>query len=424
VIYVVILAIQIMQTVPAFFAYDLTSYLGVPTSGFMSGLFGFIVYITAAAGSITGGFLERRFGAKGLFYFVLGFFTLSGALHLLAGTSFGLFMTARALYGIAFGLYVPFLGSAVEGWYRDEQRVIPNTLNSFVIYLGAVLACVITIPVTTLLGGSIEGIFAIWSIVPAVVLFFWHTLFVKVSKAEAKERGLTVNEGETVEKGLYRNLFKRRNILLVNFVWILDYFVFAYLLYFMVTYLTGLFEVSEALVGVLTGAAFFAVGIPATLVSGVIMNKLGRNNGVVQIAQFITGAGFLLAAFGTGSLVAVVLGIMLYGLGNSLWMPQMYQIPTELEDMNPSRVAAAFSIGGVAGFIFAALGPIVGGAITDAFAASGGAVEGAFNADLAGYLYGIKMTFIVCGALKFIAFVVSLFIKETGPKAKWRQSAA
>ena len=286
--------------------------------------------------------------------------------------------------------------------------------------MGAVICYALYIPLLTLFNNNLNLTFAVWSVLPLVILVIWNPLFKRITLKEAEDQGLVIDAPE--EKGLYRSLLKRKHILLLNGVWIFDYFTFAYLGVTVMSYMRGHFTVSAATVGLIISIAFCAVGLPATIFGGFLMKKLGRNNFIIRSAQFIKATGCVLIAFGSESIALVVLGVMMFGFGNAFWMPPMYQLPTELENMNPTRVGGAFVIGGVAGFLFAFFGPLLGAAIQEAIA--GGATLDALGLPTEAGLFGMKWTFFICGILEYIAFALSLFIKETGPKAKWRQAQA
>jgi MFS family permease len=417
-LFIIIAALQIQQLAPGTVIDIIVTQYGLSdyTTANMSLA---VVYPLMVAGSIVGGFIGRKLGVKNLFSIVLFLFVLSGVIHLFA-VNMGLFLTARSLYGLAFGIYVPGMGMAIEGWYLEKQRYIPSTLNAFVIYVGAVICYALYIPLLTLFNNNLNLTFGVWSVLPLIILGIWNTLFKKITLKEAEGLGLVIDEPN--EKGLYRGLLKRKEILLLNGVWIFDYFTFAYLGVTVMSYMMGHFTLSAATIGLIISVAFCAVGLPATIFGGFLMKKLGRNNLILRSAQFIKATGCILIAFGSQSVFLVVLGVMMFGFGNAFWMPPMYQLPTELEDMNPTRVGGAFVIGGVAGFLFAFFGPLLGAAIQEAIA--GGAALDASGLPTAAGLFGMKWMFFICGVLEYVAFVLSLFIRETGPKAKWRQTQA
>ena len=167
---------------------------------------------------------------------------------------------------------------------------------------------------------------------------------------------------------------------------------------------------SEASAGLLSAIAFPAVGIVGAALGGIILSKFARRKPAMAAGQLIKTLGISAAAIGANvSFPVVILGVCLFGLGNSLWIPGMYTVVMEQEDMNATRVGAAFSLILSCGFLFGFISPIIGGGLTNQLMAASGIAD-----PLASHSFGLQWSQFIFGFTNLIGFVCILLLKETG----------
>ena len=370
-----------------------------------------IVFPVAIVFAAAGTWIEQRIGTVKLYMLAMVFLILSGLLLFVINT-FPLYLFTRVLYGAGFGLVIPFCGSAIMRWYNPQQREVMNTINGIFPWVGAFMAFIMLVPMTEMFGGSWKWAIGLWSIIIVVIFIFW-AIFIRGKKINTYEEE---NFGERldVEKGIYRNLWKRRQIKLLAGVFVFDFFFYAYISGLFPLFLMEAGEMSEAEAGTLAAITFPAVGIFGTFLGGFIASKIGLRRPIIALGQLLKVIGVIVMVFGIDyGIPFALVGIVLFTLGNSAYLPPFYMMPMELEDMNPSRAAGAFSMLLSAGFIVATVSPILGGALTNALAGASGIAEA-----IPAHVFGLKWSFFIFGFANVVAFILAMMLKETGPKRK------
>jgi MFS family permease len=173
-------------------------------------------------------------------------------------------------------------------------------------------------------------------------------------------------------------------------------------------------DMTESSAGIMAAFAFPAVGIVGTILGGYVASKSGVRRPIIATGQLLKVLGVIVMVFAIDySIPLALVGVVLFTLGNSSYLPPFYMMPMELEDMNPSRAAGAFSMLLSAGFIVASISPVLGGWLTNTLAAMSGILD-----PIPAHVFGLKWSFFIFGFVNLIAFVFAWLLKETGPKAK------
>jgi len=368
-----------------------------------------IIFPPIIAASLYGSVLEQRIGTKNMFSLAI-LFTVTGLCVYIVAGRYLVFLVGRFLYGIGFGLSIPFIGSAIMNWYTGKQRYFMNTVNGLFPFIGAVMAFGLMTPIYTLLNGSLRFVFSIWSIPLIIMLFIWESLF-------EKKKGFippaTHVACKTVgEKGLYRKLLKRKNIRMLCFAFICDFLCYSYVAIILPTYLHELGGISVSLAGLLAAFVFPGAGIFGAVFGGMLISKTGLRKPSLAIGQLLKLFGGVTAAIGGAiSLGMVICGVLLFGIGNALWMPSMYTVPTELDKMNSTRVAASFSLISSFGFLVGFIGPVVGGWLTNQLM-----LFSCISDPVLSHVFGLRWSLFIFSFVNIIALVCVLRMSETGKK--------
>ena len=170
-------------------------------------------------------------------------------------------------------------------------------------------------------------------------------------------------------------------------------------------------NLTEQTAGLISAFAFPGVGVVGAFLGGALMSMIGKRKPPMAYGQLLKFLGLVLVVFGANiSLPLVVVGLACYGLGDGLWMPAVYMLGMELDDMNPTRVGAAFALFISCGYAAGFISPVLGGWLTDFLAP----LSGAPNASL-GHVFGLKWSLFIFAFANLISFVSVLLLDETGP---------
>lgn len=401
-----------------------------------------IMYPSIIVASLVGGSLERRVGTSMLFVLASLFVALGLVVNVFA-SDYLLFLMGRFLYGIGFGLGIPFMGSAIMSWYSGKQRYFMTTVNGLFPFLGTLIAFGLAVPLYTLLDQSIMLSFGVWALPVVLVIGIWLFLFRKSSclpkdgegtrnpdenrqttqkpvqggdgqPTQKHDSGEGGQASDTQEKSLYWGLLKRKNIRLLSIMFVCDYLCFSYLGIILPVYLFEFGGITESMAGLLAAVALPAVGIVGATFGGVLIGKVRRRKPIIIIGQVLQLFGAFIAALGSlVSLELVLFGVLLFALGDSMWMPAMYIVPTELKGMDSSKVAASYSLIMALGFVIGFIGPVAGGWLTNQFMLVSGILD-----PMASHVFGLRWSLFIFSFAVIIAFICSLRLTETGVEAK------
>ena len=362
-----------------------------------------IIFPMMIIASIGGGIIEQKIGNKNLYILALVFVSV-GILMNYFCQSYTVFLIGRAVYGIGFGLGIPFIGAAIMNWYTPEQQVKMNTINGFFPFMGTMTCFCLMVPLYRFFNNSWRQALGIWGIGSIVIAVLWALL----TKSEGELAGDSIHE---IEKGLYRNLWKRRSIKLLCLIFICDLFCFSYVSVILPTFILQIGNLSEQTAGFISAFAFPGVGIAGAFMGGILMSMTGRRKPPMAWGQLLKFAGLLLVVFGANtSLLVVVAGMASYGFGDGFWMPGVYMVGMELEDMNPARVGAAFALFSSCGYASGFISPILGGWLTDFLMPLAGMSDLSLS-----HVFGLKWSLFIFAFANLISFVCVLLLDETGP---------
>jgi cyanate permease len=376
----------------------------------------FPVCIVCAA---VGTWVEQRVGTSKLYIIALACLAVSSCM-LFAIDSYALYLVSRVIFAVGFGFLIPFIGSVIMRYYNPRQREAMNTINGLFPWLGALLAFFLLVPMTEAMGGSWRNAIGFWGIVTVVVAALWLALIHnRRVTAQDEGEGSELDSGPP-EKGIYRGLWKRREIKLLCGSFVCDFFFYAYISTLLPIFLMEAASISEADAGTMAAFAFPVVGAVGTLLGGYIASRSGKRRPIMMTGQLLKVVGVILMVFSIEfSLPLALAGVVIFTLGNSSWLPAFYMTPMDLEGMTPSRAAGAFAMMLSAGFIAATVSPVLGGWLTNVFAAMSGIAE-----PIAAHVFGLKWSFFIFGFVNLIAFVCILALRETGPAGKSSRPAA
>lgn len=362
-----------------------------------------IIHPMTICASLLGGRLEGRLGTRRLFTWALAFLAAGTLLNFAAGT-YLLFLAGRVLFSVGFGLAIPFIGSAIMNWYGEGGRARMNTLNGMFPFIGTVISFSIMLPLTRALGGSWRVALGIWGVGLLALLALWTAL--------VRERDLPAPTlGAPEERGVYGLLLRHRDIRLLCWIFVLDFFCYSYIVVLLPTFLAEAGGMGENQAGVWAALAFPAVGLAGGALGGLLMSATGMRKPILAAGQVLKLLGILVLTLGIGLSVWLgIAGAAIFGLGNGMWMPVMYAMPMEMEEMTPSRVGAAFALISSCGFAAGFVSPVLGGWLTTALAAAAPAAD-----PVAAHVFGLKWSLFAFGFTNLLSFLISLRLRDTAP---------
>ncbi|GKI14181.1 hypothetical protein CE91St44_06660 [Oscillospiraceae bacterium] len=352
-----------------------------------------VIFLPVILFSMAGPYLQARIGLKRTYALALLLGGLGVAFNVFAN-SFLMFCLGRVVYGAGFGLSTPFIGAAIMRWYTPLQQVRMDTVNALLPYLGNILVFALTLPLTAVFAGSWKMALAVWGFFSFAVLLFWLLLV----PGDAPYAGPSLHRPE---KRLYRDLLRRREILLLLIAFVCDFVSFSVITSLLPTYFQRDCGLAIETANQLT-TLFPIAGVAGGLAAYRIMSRTGRRKPLLWSGQALKAVGIaLIYQGGVGPLGFT--GMVLIGVGNCIWIPPMFVVPMELEGMTPARVGAAFSLITSSGFAGGLAAPVLAGTLSAHTS----------------YGFAIFICIIPC----LIGLVACLFIRETGPLAKSAKKA-
>jgi len=375
-----------------------------------------IVFPLFIISSFLGTIIGRRFGLRFHFSLILLLTGVGILMTLLADKSIMLLLASRVVFGMGLGMNIPFSGMRVMAWYKADKRERMNALDPLQVYVGSIISFMVIPGIALVLGEGImkDGfLFAIAS--PGfVVLACWLVLVLATRKSDIDPVNRRKEEADyfepTVEKNMFANLLKRKDIVLLMIAVVCDLGVFVSLCSILTRWVQAVGGFSEYTADLWAGIALPLCSAIGVLVGTSIAIKSGKRKPVIVFCQFLKFAAIMTACFGgEHSVYLIIAGAMMYGIGNAAWMMPMTQLTMEQPDMNHLRFGGALTLiqasAGTAGIGV----PIIQGILSRHLIMS---------SDLVGHAaqiaYGFKWSIFILGMLSIISIVTTLCLRETG----------
>lgn len=367
-----------------------------------------IVHPLTIGASLYGGVLLRRMGLYRMFIWTQVLLA-AGILMNLAAGDYLVFLAGRVVYSAGFGLGIPFIGAAITSWYSGNARERMNTLNGMFPFIGTLISFSCLTPLSRQLG-SLSHAFAIWAVPLVLLLLFWLTVVRRQDLPAGQDGDRAQEPAFPQERGVYSYLWGKQGIRLLCIIFMMDFFCYSYMVVILPTYLAEAAEMEASAAGLLAAAAFPAIGILGSMAGGILMSVTGRRKPILAAGQALKLAGVLVLTLCLEhSLIMGIAGIIVFAVGNGMWMPVMYTMPMEMDGMDDSRVGAAFAFMSSCGFLMGFISPILGGGLTNTIMAM------APHKDLVlRHVFGLKWSLFLFGFTNIEALVCALRIEETG----------
>ena len=284
-----------------------------------------------------------------------------------------------------------------------------NTLNGMFPFIGTLISFSCLTPLSRQLG-SLSHAFAIWAVPLVLLLLFWLTVVRRQDLPAGQDDGRAQEPAPPQERGVYSYLWGKQGIRLLCIIFMMDFFCYSYMVVILPTYLAEAAEMEASAAGLLAAAAFPAIGILGSMAGGILMSVTGRRKPILAAGQALKLAGVLVLTLCLEhSLIMGIAGIIVFAVGNGMWMPVMYTMPMEMDGMDDSRVGAAFAFMSSCGFLMGFISPILGGGLTNTIMAM------APHKDLVlRHVFGLKWSLFLFGFTNIEALVCALRIEETG----------
>lgn len=412
-----VLISYVHQMAPSPFLIVLRDYFGLMDRDALLNLSVSIIYPALIVASLLGGYVEHKLGLRRMFILVLAFLAVGVLLNFTAG-SYGLFLLARVLFGIGFGLGIPFIGSAIMNFYQGSARETMNTLNGLFPFLGTFISFFFMVPLSTAFNGSWKAALGVWGLPIVIVLLVWIVGVRQTDLNAIRVVAPSADQSKPV-KGIYRDLLSRKEIMLLTIIFMCDFFVYSYITVILPTFLYESSSMTETAASLWAAVAFPGIGLVGCVFGGWLAARYGRRKVVLLLGVGLELAGVLAVGFlAPVSVVYSIIGFALFGFGNGVWLPAMYNIPMELPKMTPSLAGAAFALMSACGFVCGFISPALGGWISTALMGSCG-----IAGSIAAHAYALRMSLFLFGFVNLLGLVCAIIIRETGPGRKPKQAA-
>ena len=235
-----------------------------------------IIFLMMVVGSIAGGALEAKLGTSRLFVLTLVLVTIGLAINFLA-VNYTIFLVGRVVYGLGFGLGVPFIGSAIMKWYPEEKRDLMTTINALFPFFGTVICFIVMEPQYNLFNRNIQLTFGVWGVISLVIILLWILLIRDPGKhLSFDDTAIADDTEEKPKENVYLNLIKRKPIRLLAIIFICDFACYSYIATILPTFLFEMGNMSETTANLWAAVAFPTAGIVGCGLGGIITNRLAR----------------------------------------------------------------------------------------------------------------------------------------------------
>lgn len=366
-----------------------------------------IIYPTLIIASLLGGKLIDKIGLHKSFIWVLCLLSVGILLNLIAH-SYTLFLLGRAIFGAGFGLGIPFIGSAIMELYNEKQRETLNSINALFPFFGTLLSFALLNSMANSFSLGWKGALGIWGIGTVLILVLW-LLLVRSSHCRSAEAPVVAPTESAPNKAIYRDLLKRRAIVLLCIVFMADFFCYSYIVTILPTFLMEQCSFSDAAASLIAALIFPGVGCIGCLLSGVLTARSGKRKPALVFGTVLEVLGIFISTLLCHlSPLFVYVGIALFAFGNGYWLPMLYKMITDLPDMTPHHVANAFALTSVCAFVAGFISPSIGGWLTDLISSAAGELSPTLA-----HASGLRWSLCIFGIVMAIGVIAALFVKET-----------
>ncbi|MES4902003.1 MULTISPECIES: MFS transporter [unclassified Streptomyces] len=334
-----------------------------------------------AIANLPAGYLVDRFGAKRMYAWAAGLWSLMGMVTA-AANSFGLLYAARVALGVAESPFFTASLKVNETWFAKDERALPISI----VNTGSQIANAIAPPLLTVLMLSFgwRGMFIIVGALGILVMLVWlrvhrdptlrEMALIKGEQAaaEAREAGRAgaAREGTDQKKASWGQLFRQRNTVFM----ILGAFGIFYTVWVYLTWLPSYLQTSRGFSLSETGwlsSLPYLCGIAGVLFGGLLSGRLIRRGFTAVASRKVPIVGGAVLAAAAVLPVAYVestpFAIALLSVGYFAAQVPMGCLWTLASDIaEPHQVASLGAIQNFGGFLGAAMAPIATGAILDA----------------------------------------------------------
>lgn len=407
-----ILTLYIMQIGPSSILVQIKQGLSIENEVLMN-LVVNIVFCFIVIGCFLGPHLEKRIGTKGLYTTALIFSALGVLSHIFAADSYMVILAGRSIFGIGFGLAVPFIGSAIMKWYDGDSRERMDTVNALFPFIGTTIAFLSLSPLTTFFNGHWEAALAVWCVPMFICLILW--------KFGIKEKDIPVYskvDDTPAGNGVYIELFKRKELRLLCGIFICDFACYSYIGVILPTYFFEIGGISETAANIIAAVAFPVFGMIGSMVGGQFNSKFKRRKPILCVGQIGKFIGLLIVCrLYEYGFFTTILGISVFGFFNGFWMPVMYCIPMDLDNMSSAKVGAAFALMTACGIAAGFFAPSLGGVMTQMFMRQSSAEN-----YLVCHTAAIRQSLWIFSFANILSLALSVKIRETGRENKRRES--
>lgn len=352
--------------------------------------------------SMAGGMVTKKLGLKGLYIIALAFMSGGTILNYIVGTYVG-FLVGRLIFGIGFGLGIPFIGSIIMNCYQGKKQDTMNTVNAILPFVGTLISFGLLVPLYQLFNNSWRTALGIWGFFLLIIMLIW------ICFVDADSMAVPKAQTEKEPRGnIYWNLLKQREIRLLCAIFSCDYFCYSYIAVILPTFLQEQGNMTEQNAGILAAIAFPVFGLIGCATGGGLNGYIGHYKPSLVYGQILKLVGVFIAVFGSSTSVWLsAVGFAAFGFGNGFWMPAMYCIPMKIDGMTAECAGAAFALISSFGFAFGFVSPTVGGWLTEGFTATASYLD-----TVAQHAFGLRMSLLVFSVSNFIALLCAIKLKE------------
>ena len=314
---------------------------------------GFITTLPLIAFAVVSPFVSRissRYGQSktmmaGLLFILLGEFVRSytGAVGLFIGT---------AIIGVGIAIGNVLIPAIIKKNFSDRVGMVTSIYTSGMCIYAAVGAG-ISVPLAKGMNLGWKNALASWFILTILTILIWLP---QVRKNE--ERGSVVTAGKSSSSSIWKS----------PLAWWVTLFmgIQSLLFYSQVAWLPTIVTSKGMTTGFAGNMAlmFQLMAIPATLLIPTISDRFKDQKGLVLITCLIYATGMTLFLIGQSEVMIIIAVILLaIGMGGSISLSIAF---ISMRSPNPSRASELSGMSQSAGYLLAAVGPIMAGGIFDA----------------------------------------------------------